>query len=83
MQKYRLGFFGGRFCGKGPAMVNTLTYTLTVFVVSSMTSILKIENRATKIGTMTPMDQILLKTHLLEAALMGNCMHPQELWMIP
>jgi len=57
--------------GKGPAMVKTLACTMAVIMASSITSILKIQNRATKIGTMTPMDQILLKTHLLEAALMG------------
>lgn len=58
--------------GKGPAMVKTLACTMAVIMASSITSILKIQNRATKIGTMTPMDQILLKTHLLEAALMGG-----------
>ncbi|GLJ54022.1 hypothetical protein SUGI_1156050 [Cryptomeria japonica] len=57
--------------GKGPAMVKTLACTLSVIMLSSITSILKIQNRATKIGTITPMDQILLKTHLLEASLMG------------
>ncbi|KAH9296466.1 hypothetical protein KI387_040054, partial [Taxus chinensis] len=57
--------------GKGPAMVKTLACTLSVIMLSSITSIVKIQNRATKIGTMTPMDQILLKTHLLEASLMG------------
>lgn len=57
--------------GKGPAMVKTLACTMSVIMASSITSILKIQNRATKIGTMTPMDQILLKTHLLEASLMG------------
>lgn len=57
--------------GKGPAMVKTLACTMSVIMASSITSILKIQNRAAKIGTMTPMDQILLKTHLLEASLMG------------
>jgi len=62
--------------GKGPAMVKTLACTMSVIMASSITSILKIQNRATKIGTMTPMDQILLKTHLLEASLMGFSLFP-------
>ncbi|GLJ22142.1 hypothetical protein SUGI_0415690 [Cryptomeria japonica] len=57
--------------GKGPAMVKTLACTLALIMLSSITSILNIQKRTTKIGTMTPMDQILLKTHLLEASLMG------------
>jgi len=42
--------------GKGPAMVKTLAYTMAVIMASSITSILKIQNRATKIGTMTPLE---------------------------
>jgi hypothetical protein len=68
--------------GKGPAMVKTLTFTMAVFMASSITSILKIQIRATKIGTMTPMDKILLKTHLLETALFEIYIHPQEFWMM-
>ena len=63
-------------------MVKTLAYTMVVIMASSITSILKIQNRATKIGTMTPMDKILLKTHLLETALIGTYLHPQEFWLI-
>ncbi|GLJ30975.1 hypothetical protein SUGI_0618390 [Cryptomeria japonica] len=57
--------------GKGPAMVKTLAGTLCVIMVSSITSILKIQSRALKMATITPTDQILMRTHLLEASLMG------------
>eukprot|EP01018_Ginkgo_biloba_P010124 Gb_21743 [translate_table: standard] len=57
--------------GKGPAMVRTLAGTLFVILASSITSILKIQNRAVKIGTITPTDQILMRTHFLEASLMA------------
>uniref|UniRef100_A0A0D6R053 Endoplasmic reticulum transmembrane protein n=1 Tax=Araucaria cunninghamii TaxID=56994 RepID=A0A0D6R053_ARACU len=57
--------------GKGPATVKTLAATLSVIMASSITSILKIQNRAIKMATITPTDQILMRTHLLEASLMG------------
>lgn len=57
--------------GKGPATVKTLACTLSVLLASSITSILKIQNRGTKLGTVTPMDQVLWRTHLLEASLIG------------
>uniref|UniRef100_A0A0C9S307 Endoplasmic reticulum transmembrane protein n=1 Tax=Wollemia nobilis TaxID=56998 RepID=A0A0C9S307_9CONI len=57
--------------GKGPATVKTLAGTVSVIMASSITSILKIQNRAIKMATMTPTDQILMRTHLLEASLMG------------
>ncbi|XP_077213224.1 uncharacterized protein LOC143848223 [Tasmannia lanceolata] len=57
--------------GKGPATLKTLACTMLVILASSVTSILKIQNRGTKIGTVTPMDQVLWRTHLLEASLIG------------
>ncbi|XP_077228193.1 B-cell receptor-associated protein 31-like protein [Tasmannia lanceolata] len=57
--------------GKGLATLKTLACTMLVIMVSSVTSILKIQNRGTKLGTVTPMDQVLWRTHLLEASLMG------------
>ncbi|XP_058093285.1 uncharacterized protein LOC131239544 [Magnolia sinica] len=57
--------------GKGPATVKTLACTLSVILASSVMSILKIQDRGSKIGTVTPMDQVLWRTHLLEASLMG------------
>lgn len=57
--------------GKGPATLKTLACTMAVIMVSSVTSMAKIQNRGLKVGTVTPMDQVLWKTHLLEALLMG------------
>uniref|UniRef100_A0A6V7QXZ9 Endoplasmic reticulum transmembrane protein n=1 Tax=Ananas comosus var. bracteatus TaxID=296719 RepID=A0A6V7QXZ9_ANACO len=57
--------------GKGPATVKTLACTMSVILASSVASILKIQNRGLKLGTVTPMDQVLWRTHLLEASLIG------------
>ncbi|KAL5702737.1 hypothetical protein ACHQM5_027912 [Ranunculus cassubicifolius] len=57
--------------GKGPATVKTIACTMGVILLSSITSILKIQNKGVKLGTLTPMDQVLWRTHLLEATLMG------------
>ncbi|XP_068665180.1 uncharacterized protein [Aristolochia californica] len=57
--------------GKGPATVKTLACTMSVILASSVTSILKIQNRTAKLGAVTPMDQVLWRTHLLEASLIG------------
>ncbi|KAJ9697357.1 hypothetical protein PVL29_009253 [Vitis rotundifolia] len=57
--------------GKGPATVKTIAGTMSVILLSSVTSILKIQNKGAKLGTMTPMDQVLWRTHLLETSLMG------------
>lgn len=57
--------------GKGPATVKTIAGTMFVILLSNLTSILKIQNKGSKLGTMTPMDQVLWRTHLLEASLMG------------
>lgn len=57
--------------GKGPAAVKTLACTLLVIFMSSVASILKIQNRGLKLGTVSPMDQVLWRTHLLEASLIG------------
>ncbi|XP_057484552.1 uncharacterized protein LOC130770923 isoform X1 [Actinidia eriantha] len=60
--------------GKGPATVKTIAGTMSVILLSNFFSIVKIQNKGTKIGTMTPMDQVLWRTHLLEASLMGFCL---------
>ncbi|GFZ02024.1 B-cell receptor-associated protein 31-like protein [Actinidia rufa] len=57
--------------GKGPATIKTIAGTMSVILLSNFFSIVKIQNKGTKIGTMTPMDQVLWRTHLLEASLMG------------
>ncbi|KAI4356373.1 hypothetical protein L6164_000401 [Bauhinia variegata] len=57
--------------GKGPATVKTIAGTMSVILLSSIMSIFKIQNKGAKLGTMSPMDQVLWRTHLLEASLMG------------
>lgn len=57
--------------GKGPATVKTIAGTMFVILLSSLMSILKIQNKGAKLGTMSPMDQVLWRTHLLEASLIG------------
>ncbi|XP_008802267.1 B-cell receptor-associated protein 29-like [Phoenix dactylifera] len=57
--------------GKGPAMVKALACTLSVILASSITGILRIQNRGLKLGSVTPTDQVLWRTHLLEASLIG------------
>ncbi|GAB4830240.1 hypothetical protein Ancab_019881 [Ancistrocladus abbreviatus] len=57
--------------GKGPATVKTIAGTMSVILLSSLLSIVKIQNKGAKLGTMSPMDQVLWRTHLLEASLMG------------
>uniref|UniRef100_N1QUT5 Endoplasmic reticulum transmembrane protein n=1 Tax=Aegilops tauschii TaxID=37682 RepID=N1QUT5_AEGTA len=55
--------------GKGPATVKTLACTLSVILMSSVAAIVRIQNRGHKIGNVSPMDQVLWRTHLLEASL--------------
>ncbi|OMO95842.1 hypothetical protein COLO4_15640 [Corchorus olitorius] len=57
--------------GKGPATMKTIAGTMSVILLSSLMSIIKIQNKGAKLGTMSPMDQVLWRTHLLEASLMG------------
>ena len=57
--------------GKGPATVKTIAGTMSVILLSSLMSIVKIQNKGAKLGTMSPMDQVLWRSHLLEASLMG------------
>ncbi|PIN26182.1 B-cell receptor-associated protein [Handroanthus impetiginosus] len=53
------------------ATVLTIAGTIFVILLSDLFSILKIQNKGAKHGTMTPMDQVLWRTNLLEATLMG------------
>ncbi|XWS36583.1 hypothetical protein CRYUN_Cryun20dG0097100 [Craigia yunnanensis] len=57
--------------GKVPATMKTIAGTMSVILLSSLLSIIKIQNKGAKLGTMSPMDQVLWRTHLLEASLMG------------
>ncbi|KAG6417200.1 hypothetical protein SASPL_119353 [Salvia splendens] len=53
------------------ATVLTSAGTIFAILLSDLYSILKIQNKGTKHGTMTPMDQVIWRTNLLEATLMG------------
>ncbi|KAG2720153.1 hypothetical protein I3843_02G016400 [Carya illinoinensis] len=57
--------------GRGPATMKTIAGTMSVILLSSLMSIVKIQNKGAKLGTMSPMDQVLWRTHLLEASLMS------------
>ncbi|OAY32820.1 uncharacterized protein LOC110629130 [Manihot esculenta] len=57
--------------GRGPVMIVTVACTMFAILISSVMSIFKIQNKGAKLGTMSPMDQVLWRTHLLEASLMG------------
>ncbi|EPS57633.1 hypothetical protein M569_17183, partial [Genlisea aurea] len=53
------------------ATVLTIAGTVFVILLSDLFSIAKIQNKGAKHGAMTPMDQVLWRTNLLEATLMG------------
>jgi B-cell receptor-associated protein 31 len=65
--------------GKGPATVKTLACTLSVILMSNVASILKVQNKGLKLGTVSPMDQVLWRTHLLEASLIGEHSSPSPI----
>lgn len=58
--------------GRGPATLKTIGCTMAVILLSSVANILRIQSRTAKLGTVTPMDQVLWRTHLLEASLIGK-----------
>ncbi|KAK7303327.1 hypothetical protein RJT34_14230 [Clitoria ternatea] len=58
--------------GRGPVMVKTVSGTLVVVLLSSLYSMIKIQNRGIEEGAVVnPTDQVLMAKHLLEATLMG------------
>lgn len=52
--------------------VLTIAGTIFVILLSDLFSIVKIQNKGSKHGAMTPMDQVIWRTNLLEATLMGK-----------
>ncbi|CAN1767515.1 hypothetical protein LINPERHAP1_LOCUS10289 [Linum perenne] len=58
--------------GKGPAYVKTISGTMFVILLSYLMSIVKIQNKGAKLGSLSPMDQVLWRSHLLEALLIGK-----------
>jgi len=60
--------------GRGPLMVKTVAGTVLVVLLSSVYSMVKIQQREIEDGgAINPTDQVLMAKHLLEATLMGNC----------
>lgn len=59
--------------GRGPLMVKTVAGTVMVVLLSSVYSMVKIQNREIEEGAVVnPTDQVLMAKHLLEATLMGS-----------
>lgn len=57
--------------GRGPIMAQTVATTVFVVLLSSVYSMMKIQNRSVEPGLINPTDQVLMARHLLEASLMG------------
>ncbi|CAL1393743.1 unnamed protein product [Linum trigynum] len=57
--------------GRGPVMVKTVSGTIFVVLLSSLYSMVNIQNRSIEAGAPNPTDQVLMSRHLLEASLMG------------
>ncbi|XVE51081.1 hypothetical protein DITRI_Ditri02bG0010000 [Diplodiscus trichospermus] len=57
--------------GRGPVVVKTVAATISVVMMSSVYSMMKIQERWIDDGAVNPTDQVLMAKHLLEATLMG------------
>ncbi|KAI3923794.1 hypothetical protein MKW92_006314 [Papaver armeniacum] len=57
--------------GRGPIMVKTVAGTVFLVLVSSVYSIMNIQERSVEGGIVNPTDQVLMAKHLLEASIMG------------
>lgn len=59
--------------GKGPEItVKTIVGVMSLILASSVYNFLWIQNKNVKHGTLTPMDQVLVRTHLLDSSLIGT-----------
>ncbi|XWS15556.1 hypothetical protein CRYUN_Cryun34aG0010400 [Craigia yunnanensis] len=58
--------------GRGPVIVKTVAGTVSVVMMSSVYSMMKIQKRWIDDGSANPTDQVLMAKHLLEATLMGG-----------
>ncbi|XWS12861.1 hypothetical protein CRYUN_Cryun37aG0126800 [Craigia yunnanensis] len=58
--------------GRGPIMVKTVAGTVSLVMMSSVYSMMKIQKRWMDDGAANPTDQVLMAKHLLEATLMGG-----------
>ncbi|XP_050206166.1 uncharacterized protein LOC126655867 [Mercurialis annua] len=57
--------------GRGPVMVKTVGGTVFAVFLSSVYSMVNIQNRTDEMGAVNPTDQVLMSKHMLEASLMG------------
>ncbi|KAL6217750.1 hypothetical protein ACLB2K_010967 [Fragaria x ananassa] len=57
--------------GRGPVTLIGIAGTMGVILLSRFISIVKMQNKGEKLGTMSPMDQVLYRTHILEASLIS------------
>ncbi|CAN1222690.1 hypothetical protein LINGRAPRIM_LOCUS641 [Linum grandiflorum] len=58
--------------GRGPIVVSTVAGTVVLVLMSSVYSMVNLQKRWTEEGAViSPTDQVLMATHLLEATLMG------------
>lgn len=58
--------------GRGPVVVKTVAGTIFVVLLSSVYSMVKIQQRTIEAGAVNPTDQVLMSKHMLETSLMGN-----------
>ncbi|CAN0912506.1 hypothetical protein LINGRAPRIM_LOCUS641 [Linum grandiflorum] len=59
--------------GRGPIVVSTVAGTVVLVLMSSVYSMVNLQKRWTEEGAViSPTDQVLMATHLLEATLMGG-----------
>jgi hypothetical protein len=62
--------------GLGPVTVKGIAGTMGVILLSKFISIVKMQNKGEMLGTMSPMDQVLYRTHILEASLICMILLP-------
>ncbi|KAF6162053.1 hypothetical protein GIB67_002642 [Kingdonia uniflora] len=57
--------------GRGPVMIKTVAGTIFVVMLSSIYSMVDIQNRTVESGVVNPTDQVLMGNHPLEASLIS------------
>ncbi|KAJ7981282.1 B-cell receptor-associated 31-like [Quillaja saponaria] len=57
--------------GSGPVVVKTVAGTIFIVLLSSVYSIVDVQQRSEEGGVLNPTDQVLMAKHMLEASLMG------------
>ncbi|CAN8294120.1 unnamed protein product [Cochlearia groenlandica] len=58
--------------GRGPVVIQTVSLTVFIVLVTSVYSITKIQKRWIEEGAMNPTDEVIMAKHLLESTLMGG-----------